>query len=572
LTGGLDTRVFGVVLRSRDPLRPLAAGLALLLLHAAIYRREFTFDVDRLLAAIRRAAPVLAAILGVALAVHGIGFGSFSVGGADAYGYVNQAYDWTSRSLPHPIPLTASLALPESDQLQIPLGYRIGPEPQTMVPTYAPGLPLMMAAALIAGRCGPFFVVPLFAVLFVWWTYRLGERTAGRLAGVVAAMILVASPVVLYQALWPMSDVPAGALWTGAVLQALRGDRRHAAAAGLLTAAGLFVRPNLLPLALVPAVLVALSITGRERWLRLVLFGAPIAPIVAAIGTLNALWFGSPLNSGYGAARELYLWENVAPNLRLYGAWLWQSQSAWVLMALLPIVPILRKGADRRALAACAAMCAVAFACYVSYSQFEVWWYLRFLLPAFGALAVLMAAGLAGLARALPRPFGAIAAGVAMWLMTVTTVHFAAEQGVFGRMKAGERRYIDIGEFVQQSLPANAAIFSMQHSGSLRFYSGRLTLRYDWVKKEWARDVVPALERAGYHPYLVIDDWEADQVRAPFGLGPGPLPWAITARMRELGGITVYDMASAPSGGGPIALEPKTERWCDAQHRIPLRR
>ena len=564
--------MLGVVLRSRDPVRPLVAGLAFLLLHAAFYRRDFAHDIARLFAVVSRAAPALAVILGVALAVHGLSFGSFGVGGADAYGYVNQAYDWTSRTLPHPIPLTASLSLPESDQLQIPLGYRIGPEPHTMVPTYAPGLPLLMAAALVFGRCGPFFVVPVFAALFVWWTYRLGERTAGRLTGVVAAVILVASPVVLYQALWPMSDVPAGALWTGAVLQSLGRDRRHAGAAGLLTAAGLFVRPNLLPLALVPAIFVAFSIAGRERWLRLALFGLPIAPVVVVIGTLNSLWFGSPMNSGYGAARELYLWENVGPNLRLYGAWLWQSQSAWVLTALLPIVPILARRMDRRALAACAAMCAVAFACYVSYSQFEVWWYLRFLLPAGGALAVLMAAGLAGITRALPQPFGAIAAGVALWLMTVTTVFFAAEQGVFGRMKAGERRYIDIGEFVEQSLPPNAAIFSMQHSGSLRFYSGRLTLRYDWVKKEWARDVVPALERAGYHPYLVIDDWEADQVRAPFGLAPGALPWAIAARMRELGGITVYDMASTPSGGGPVALEPGTSRWCDARHRIPPRR
>ena len=36
----------------------------------------------------------------------------------------------------------------------------------------------------------------------------------------------------------------------------------------------------------------------------------------------------------------------------------------------------------------------------------------------------------------------------------------------------GERRYVDVGEFVAANLPRNAALFSSQHSGSLRFYTG----------------------------------------------------------------------------------------------------
>ena len=216
-------------------------------------------------------------------------------------------------------------------------------------------------------------------------------------------------------------------------------------------------------------------------------------------------------------------------------------------------------------------MCLVTFGCYVTYSQFEVWWYLRFLLPAFGALAVLTATGLAGVSRVF-RPFGAIAAVVALGLTVAAMLTFADRAGIFGRMKQGERRYIDIGEYVAGHLPANAALLSMQHSGSLRFYSGRLTLRYDWVKPPWARDIAPGLERAGYHPYLVIDDWEAPYVRAQFGLDDGALPWPVHTRMRELGGLTVYDMATTPSGASPIALEPSSEHWCDAQHRAAVSR
>ena len=50
------------------------------------------------------------------------------------------------------------------------------------------------------------------------------------------------------------------------------------------------------------------------------------------------------------------------------------------------------RSVDRAVIRICVLMCAVTFACYVSYSQFDVWWYLRFLLPAGGAFAVLLAA------------------------------------------------------------------------------------------------------------------------------------------------------------------------------------
>jgi hypothetical protein len=159
-------------------------------------------------------------------------------------------------------------------------------------------------------------------------------------------------------------------------------------------------------------------------------------------------------------------------------------------------------------------------------------------------------------------------ATLALGLMMMTTVRFASAKGVFGDLRAGERRYVDIGEFCGDHLPANAALFSVQHSGSLRFYSGRLTLRFDWVQKEWAARVPGAVERAGYHPYLVVDDWEIPQVRKQFGLNDNaPLPWPIVARMRELGGLTVFDMSTTPTPVTPIALEPGSRHWCAPRSR-----
>jgi hypothetical protein len=571
LTGGVDARVAGVAIRSRDPFRALVASLALFLVFALRYRAEFTERLDRLGAVLRRYATALALAAAAALALHGIVFGGFGVGGSDAYGYVNQAYDWAEGRLPRPQPLAVSLPFETSDPMQIPLGYREGQQPHTMVPTYAAGLPLLMAVTLVAGSCGPYFVVPICAALFVWFTFRLGRLAGGSAVGLVAAAVLVTSPVVLFQALWPMSDVPAGALWTGAIVCALGPSRRSAAAAGLFAALGLLVRPNLALVCGAPLLTLLMRSSGRERWIRAAVYVAPIVPVVAFVATINTMWFGGPTHTGYGSTDDLYHASNIWPNVKLNVSWLWESQSPWVLLALVPLVPPFSRAVNRGVIAVCVLLGLATFASYATYSQFEVWWYLRFLMPAFGALAVLIASGIVSIARTLPRPHGRLAAAAALYLSLMTTFTFASHQLVFGGLRAGERRYIDIGEFAADHLPKNAALFSGQHSGSLRFYSGRLTLRFDWVKPEWAAGVTAAVEKAGYHPYLIVDDWEIAQVRSQFGLAErAPLPWPILARMRELGGMTIFDMATSPAPASPVALEPGNRHWCAARARAPI--
>jgi hypothetical protein len=466
-----------------------------------------------------------------------------------------------------PIPVTLPLPFETSDLMQAPLGYRVGRQPHTIVPTYAPGLPLLMAVALVAGACGPFFVVPIMAALFVWFTFKLGRLAGGPAVGAVAAIVLVTSPVVLYQALWPMSDVPAGALWTAAIVFALGGSRRSAAAAGLFTAVGLLVRPNLPLVAGVPLLAILVRASGRDRWVKAALFCAPIVPVVLFVAAINTMWYGAPTSTGYGSTSELYHASNVWPNMKLHASWLWESQGPWMLLALVPLVPPFGRAVNRGVLAVCVVLGAVVFGSYASYAQFEAWWYLRFLMPAFGAFAVLIAAGLVSIARTIPQPLGRVAAMAALCLMVTATLSFAAGKYVFGGLRDGERRYIDIGEFAADHLPGNAALFSVQHSGSLRFYSGRLTLRFDWVQKEWAAGVPAVVERAGYHPYLIVDDWEIPQVRMQFGFPENaPLPWPIVARMRELGGLTVFDMATSPQPQSPIALEPGSRHWCAPRH------
>ena len=569
MTGGIDARILGVPLRSRDPFRALVAGGILFLLHAILFRREQERDLDRAADLLRPRAAAIAALLGLAVAAHGVANGIYSIGGSDAYGYVNQAYDWRQGLLPQPIPVRLSLPFEASGRMQAPLGYREGPQRQTIVPTYAPGLPWIMSASLVFGACGPFLVVPICGALFVWLTFRLGVRAGGPSVGLSAAVILSVSPVVLYQAVWPMSDIPAGAAWTAATLLALGNRRRTALLAGAIAAVALVIRPNLLPVAAVPLVAILFGARGRECAIRLIAYGSLLLPAIAVIAWLNTLWFGSPANSGYGSAGELYEVSNIWPNLKLYGGWLMASHTPVVALALVPLLLLGKSRPNRHVILTCFLLCAITSACYLPYAQFEVWWYLRFFLPAFGAFAVLLAVGITRVGELIPAPFGRLIVIAVIVVYATLNLTFARSQEVFGGIRENERRYAAVGEFVAASLPANAALVAVQHAGSLRFHSGRLVVRFDFLEHPESARLPQALERLGYQPFLVIDDAEAGSVRAHFGLPvDSALPWPLRARMRDLGGVTVYDMAANPSAQPPTAIEPSPTRVCDVRRRV----
>ena len=573
-TGGIHWRIAGVVLSSRESSRALAIGIALLLLCAIFFREAFSRDTDRVLRVVRRALPGLALCGALMLGAHAIHYGTFTAGGADSFAYVSQAYGWASGGLPRAEPLPISVPWPSGDSSLAPLGYRPGPQPHTIVPSYAPGLPLMMAAALVFGACGPFLVVPLCAALVVWLTFLLGRRTGGPWAGILAALLVMTSPIVLFQSVWAMSDVPAAAAWTGAAVAALGTSRRSVVVTGACVAVGLLIRPNLPILPLVFFAHFMISSRDAERWIRAALFSAAVAPAVVAIAALNTAWYGAPWNSGYGAAREIYSFATILPNLARYPVWLWQSQSPLVLLAFVPFLPRLRRDTSPPAVRLCAALTLATLLSYLVYFAFEEWWYLRFLLPAIPAVLVLMASGIVTLGRRLPRPWGPLAVTAVTSVLVAYTIQFSVAHGIFGRVKTGERRYADIGTYIHQALPPNAVVLSVQHSGSVRYYGGRMTIRWDLIDRDWTSRAVPELERLGLHPYMVIEDWEMPQMRDWFGLAPdAAAPWPIVARMREPVGVSVLDMTSQPAARTiPAALEPGGTPLCGPQQPLTIQR
>src|SRR4029078_2796390 len=150
------------------------------------------------------------------------------------------------------------------------------------VPMYAPGLPLLMAAAQVfAGFCAAFTIVPLCGALTVWLTFVLGRQLfdAPRIA-LAGAVLVAVSPVFLYQLINAMSAVPATAFWTLAVVLAVT---RRPLGSGAAMAVAIAIRPSLVPRAVVIAAWMWVSQAAGERRRWLVRFAAGTAPALVAI-------------------------------------------------------------------------------------------------------------------------------------------------------------------------------------------------------------------------------------------------------------------------------------------------
>jgi large subunit ribosomal protein L31 len=103
------------------------------------------------------------------------------------------------------------------------------------------------------------------------------------------------------------------------------------------------------------------------------------------------------------------------------------------------------------------------------------------------------------------------------------------------------------GRYIAQHLPERAVILTMLHSGTVRYYSGRPTIRYDFIPPADLESVVAGVRRLGYEPYIVVDwFWEEDRFREQFaGESPlGRLDWEPI--VIEPGSVRLY--ALPPTG------------------------
>ena len=496
-------------------------------------------DAERSLHGARLHA-VAAAVLALVVLAGGLRWGAMVAGGADSYGYVSQAGLWLQGLPVVQQDIARSSPWPNSAESWAPLGYRPSPHQRgALVPIYAPGLPLLMALfQAVAGYCAAFMVVPACGALTVWLTFSLGRRTFGDTGiALLAALFVATSPAFLYQLMNAMSDVPVAAFAALALTLALS---RNPFVSGLAMSAAIAIRPNLAPLALVIGTFLGLGDRRGLAW-----FAAGVAPSIAGVAWLNATLYESPLISGYGTTGDLYSLRYFAPNVRLFSSSLLASEPA--LVAGLALFLITRP--TPRAGIVLGAWMAVVFLSYVFYQPFDAWWYLRFLLPTWPVAMVLAAAAVMAAVRRVPHR---IAAGVVAVLPACVALAIASHRAVFDLGRA-ERRYVDVGRFVAGHTEPDSVLLSVQHSGSIRFYAGRLTLRFTVLDAAWLDRAVDYLQSLGRHPYFVLDGDEIEAFRRRFGATSqlGRLDWQPFATLGQT--VAIYDPA-ARTGAPPLAI------------------
>jgi len=550
VTGGFRIELGPVRLSAHGLVQPLvlmAVAAAALAWHGAARARDALTGIAD---AVTRGAPAAAVLSAAAVAGVGMVFGTYAASSADPSAYVSHSALIDRGQLSIDEPLARAVEWHEATWTFTPLGYRPGQTPGTIVPGYPLGLPLVMAAARrLAGEVGPFLVGPVLAALSVLATYALAARFATPRAGAIAAVLLASSPIVHFQMVQPMSDVPAMAWWALAMACASRRTLASAIGAGVLAAAAVLTRPNLAPLA---AVVIAIAAgwprTGESPvdLRRLIACVAGIAPGALLLVWLQRQLYGSPLQSGYGDISEFFALSNIWPNVGDYSRRILVGEGPALALAVAALATLAagrhRMAESTRILGRlAAATAAVLFVIYLPYGVFPDWSSFRFLMPALPiAFAALGAVSSTAIDRLSAPARGPVLLAV-LTLLVCVNVTQAARQSAYS-LRDYEARYRTMGRHLAASLPADAVIITAQESGSAHYYAGRPVLRWDLL----AVDLETAIARVrtlGRHPVLVVEDWEKPALRERF---PGPtagLDWAPRAEAGQTTRVGVWDPA-----------------------------
>lgn len=468
---------------------------------------------------LHRTADLLALVIAIAVVVTGVTRGAFVAGGSDSYGYVSQAHMWATGTLRVQPPFGDQQPAGLSNYAFTPLGYRLAPDEQSIVPTYAPGFPML--ASVFERAIGPdsvFYVMPVMAGIMVLGTYLLGIGVSGRAVGLLAALLMALSPAFLFQLTHaPMSDIVAACWWTLALalLQRTRTSSTSSLVMGLCAAAAIMTRPNLVPLAIVPGGWLLSDVVKNparaQTIARLMLYG--IGPVVASllVAGLNRYWYGSPTASGYGAlAGELFQWGFLWPNIVNYTRSIVETQTPAIFLALLAPLFVRSSLVTTYAL-----FVVVMYLCYAVYLPMDAWWGLRFFLPVFPVVLVFLSVTIVHGTRLIPLGPHVLLPVVIAVLIVAQMREFIRDTSVLD--STGEQRFAQIGRYIADTLPKDAVVFAVMHSGSVNYYSGRVTVRFDYVKPEQFSAVASELQRRGRPAFILLDTFEGEDFAKRFG-------------------------------------------------------
>ncbi len=556
LAGGFVLDAGPLHLAVRNWGRPLLVAAASWLVLGRIGRATVSDLGEEVWPFVERHAVALAIVLAAATAAAGVAHGTYAASGSDAAGYVSQADLMSSGRLSLSIPLAEQVGWQDAASVFAPLGYRAGAVPGAVLPTYPPGLPLILASAqVVAGSDAVYLVVPMLGAMAVICAFTLGRRLHSPAAGVVGATLMATSPILLFQVSQPMSDVAAMAWFALALTLAARATPGSALLAGASAGLMVLTRPVLLPL-LLPVSLTIL-IRGRITVRAAAALLAGFVPFAVGLAALQQRLYGNAFGSGHGSFSDFFGWENVWPNLGLIVGRFVTGETAMLFLTAVAAMALVRArrhapppGASSPvpAIVVGVTSLAIVLLCYLPYGVFYDWFYLRFLLPVFPAVFVGAGALAASAGFRLPPATRGITLLVALTTVGSVNVNEARRQEAF-LVRRSEARYQIAGRYLEAMLPEEAVVLAGQESASVHHYARRPVVRWD-VMTTNLDQAVSDLRALGRRPVFVLEEWEERQMAARFPRSSlARLDWRPRADIGDHVRVRVYDPAEQAAPG-----------------------
>ncbi|MBY0494796.1 MAG: glycosyltransferase family 39 protein [Cyanobacteria bacterium] len=491
---GVDVRMGGVTVRSHSAVRVLAAAAALILV-------RIRFGIDSYPRWLMRLA-LLVAICGSVESW--FRFLLATIGGADSYGYVSASRMLAAFRMVDPAPIADWLSAPNRLAIASPLGWTPAPGGSGIAPTFPIGASMVMAVfTWIGGSSAVFFVAPVCGAITLWLVYRLAREWVDPETSLFAAAMVAWNPLFITYAKQPMSDVPATMWIVLALLLAVQRSNASAFFAGLAAGMAVITRPALL---IAAAVIPLAAHRGESPKRRLLVAGAGLAIGVVIQMAIQQQLFGSPFSTGYGAAGNLFSTAHLGTNFKIFfGRHAWDVLGPLFVPGL--IIGLFASRPEPREKPA-AILIGVTLP-YLFYLPFDHWETLRFLLPGLVPVTIVVADGLIHIARmsrngkvtaALVIAFTAIIAGRSENLLRKSSVWDVASL---------EERYPLAGDWINVNTPQESVVLANQHSGSMRWYGKRQTLRWDFIDPSHLTQTIRELESHGATAYVAL---EGDEV------------------------------------------------------------
>jgi hypothetical protein len=457
-------------------------------------------------------------------------------GSSDASGYFNDARLLASGDL-HPRQRTIEGLPPEKLEFMgyIPLGFKPRDDGR-MYPTYAMGLPIMFVAGskIWGWIAGPNIVMGLHALGCVAAMYFLSrEFKLGREASLMTALMLGSGALFLFMSLQAMSDVPA-TLWAMlAVLCCVKSTQgpNWAVLSGLFYAYGILVRPT----GVLMAVPLACLLPWRPKQILLFLLGT--LPGIACIVALNSVLYGKAIATGYGDHSQFFRLQFIWPSFENYFRYIPVELTPLVFLVF--AFPFIRHDLPLRLTSGLLSWVSIFFLFYATYSfTRETWWYLRFLLPAFPALIILLMHVLNRWALSCPklRHVG----WLALFLIDVSwNWHWTVKLTALD-IGYGEKVYPETCDYILKTIPNSSVIFCMQESGAIFYYTEHPIVRWDCISADNFTAIESACAHARRRIYMVLFPFEEEEAVKRFR-------GATWKRMGTVRFVSVWEL-SAPDG------------------------